>query len=176
MDQTTSSGDDSPFDLGFITHINNIYDLTRKAGGIMPQRKFNTIIDPRQKRKSGVSGTMAQSVPKKVLVLFQCDARGIEITSGIFITGNIRELGEWKPNTIPMFDDGTHGDITAGDGIWTLAVEVPCGVEVRYKFTNSGNAGEWMPGEELPGEHRSFVLQPESGKTTVVLLDVFSKM
>ncbi len=176
MDQTTSSSDDSPFDLGFITHINNIYDLARKAGGIMPQRKFNTIIDPRKKRKSGVSGTMAQSVPEKVLVVFQCDARGIEVTSGIFIAGNIPELGEWNPNTIPMFDDGTHGDITAGDGIWTLAVEVPCGVEVRYKFTNSGNTGAWIPGEEFPGEHRSFVPQPGPGEIAVMLLDVFSKM
>jgi alpha-amylase/alpha-mannosidase (GH57 family) len=176
MDQTTASGDDSPFDLAFITHLNTIYDLARKAGGLMPQRKFNTIIDPHERTHSGVSGTMAQSVPEKVLVLFQCDARGIDVTSGIFITGNIPELGDWKPNTVAMFDDGTHGDITAGDGIWTLAVEVPCGVDVRYKFTNSGNAGEWIPGEEFPGEHRSIVLRPEPGTTSVVLLDVFSEM
>ena len=176
MDQTTASGDDSPFDQGFITHINTIYDLARKAGGIMPKRKFNTIIEPGQKRTSGASGTMTRSTADQVLVLFECDARNIAVPSGIFITGNIPQLGEWTPNSIRMYDDGTHGDNTGGDGIWTLAVEIPAGVEVRYKFTNSGMEGEWNPGEEFPGEHRCFVAEAQPGGTPVVLRDVFGKM
>ncbi len=175
-DQTSLSGDDSPFDIGFITHLNNIYFLARKAGGLMPQRKFNPIINPRQKRKAGASRTMAKSDSGKVLVLFQCDARNIDVPSGIFITGNIPQLGEWKPNMVRMYDDGTHGDITAGDGIWTLVVEVPRGIEVQYKFTNSGCEGMWEPGEEFPGQHRSVQLQPQPGETQVVLMDTFGKM
>ncbi len=175
-DQTTSTGDDSPFDLGYITHLNNIYFLARKAGGIMPQRKFNPIIVPRQKRKAGTSRTMAQSVPEKVPVLFQCDARDIQVPSRICITGNIPQLGEWKPNTVQMYDDGTHGDVTASDGIWTLAVEVPYGVEVQYKFTNSGIEGMWVPGEEFPAQHRSIKLELRHGETQIVLLDSFGKM
>jgi alpha-amylase/alpha-mannosidase (GH57 family) len=175
-DRTTESGDDSPFDLAFITHLNNIYFLAQKAGGIMPQRKFNPIVDPRRKRKAGVSGTMTQSTPEKVTILFQCDARSVVIPTAIFIVGNIKELGEWKPNVIRMYDDGTHGDITANDGIWTLAVEVPSGTEIRYKFTNSGMEGEWEPGEEFPDQHRFITTRLQQGETLVVLQDIFGKI
>lgn len=175
-DQTTASGDDSPFDIGFITHLNTIYSLVRKAGGIMPQRKFNPIIEPRGKRKTGALGTMAQSIPKKVPVLFQCNASGLQVPTAISIAGNVPELGGWKPNVIRMYDDGTHGDITAGDGIWTLAVDVPSGTEIRYKFTNSGTEGVWDPGEEFHGRHRSVVAELHPGAKQVVLLDLFGKI
>ena len=34
-------------------------------------------------------------------------------------------LQNWKPNLGQMYDDGTHGDAAKGDGIWTLAVDLP---------------------------------------------------
>jgi hypothetical protein len=73
-----------------------------------------------------------------------------------------------------MYDDGTHGDITAGDGIWTLRLEVPRGIEIQYKFTNSGLEGLWDPGEEFHGLHRS--LKIEVGEGGTILLDRFGKI
>lgn len=31
----------------------------------------------------------------------------------------------WKPDTMSLFDDGTHGDATAGDGVYSLLMEPP---------------------------------------------------
>jgi hypothetical protein len=73
-----------------------------------------------------------------------------------------------------MYDDGTHGDHKAGDGIWSLKVEVPVGVEVQYKYTNSGEPGRWDPGEEFPVRHRTFKVS-EWTASTVVIEDTFGK-
>lgn len=53
-----------------------------------------------------------------------------------------------------MFDDGTHGDEQAGDGIYTTFLDLPRGIRVLYKYTN-GSAGEGFTGtEEWPGNAR----------------------
>ncbi len=133
----------------------------------MPQRKSAPTVEPRPRKKAAVSRR------EKVRVVFQCDARSTGVSDAIFITGNIRQLGNWTPNAVRMYDDGSHGDVAPGDGIWTLAVDVPSGVEIQYKFTNSGAEGAWEPGEEFPGRHRSVVLvQPPEG-SPVMLLDRF---
>jgi hypothetical protein len=41
-------------------------------------------------------------------------------------------LGAWNPNQVFMFDDGTHGDDRAGDGIWTVAFQLPVGMRIGY--------------------------------------------
>lgn len=62
--------------------------------------------------------------------------------------------GGWTPNQIPMYDDGTHGDQTANDGIWSLYFDLPRGVRIGYKYT-WGNQGDlWTGTEEWPGNQR----------------------
>jgi hypothetical protein len=73
-----------------------------------------------------------------------------------------------------MFDDGTHGDVLAGDGVWTLDVEVPVGEVVYYKYTNSGKAGEWVPGEEFPGANRRLEVMSKQGDL-LIIHDTFGK-
>jgi hypothetical protein len=56
-------------------------------------------------------------------------------------------LGNFKPNIVPMYDDGTHGDAVVGDGIWTVAFDVPwttaCGLgaDGGVRFAGTSDAG-----------------------------------
>ncbi len=168
--------DHHPFETTFLSYLHSIYTLARQAGASIPERSFAPIT---KKHKSHVTrkqgGTMAQSAQDQARVLFQCDARGFSVPSAIYISGNQPALGNWIPNTVQMYDDGTHGDQAAGDGIWSLEATFPIGTLLEYKFTNSGTAGEWDPGEEFPYLTRGIVVDrmPEPG---IVLLDRFGTL
>ncbi|HTR82120.1 MAG TPA: carbohydrate-binding module family 20 domain-containing protein [Bacteroidota bacterium] len=171
-DQTAPAGD-KPFDIAYITHLKNIYAFARQAGGTMPEREFKEIIIDDGGTASKAQGTMAQSRTDSVSVVFQCDARGIYVRKAIYIVGNQPKLGDWKPNIVRMFDDGTHADEHSGDSVWTIELRFPVGTEVQYKFTNSGPGGEWNPGEEFPAGNRKIYL--DGSVERVVLKDVFGK-
>jgi hypothetical protein len=67
-------------------------------------------------------------------------------------------LGASTPNTIPMYDDGTNGDETAGDNIWTVTFDLPVtpGKKLRigYKYTWGTPGAVWTGSEEWPGNSR----------------------
>jgi hypothetical protein len=66
--------------------------------------------------------------------------------------------------TTQMFDDATHGDEVAGDGVFTIVLPLPRGIRVLYKYTNgSPNAG-FTGSEEWPGNAR--ILQVEDVLTS----------
>ena len=92
-------------------------------------------------------------------------------------------LGNWVPNQIEMFDDGTHGDAVKGDKIYTVSFELPYfdpdnapdkrGVRLGYKYT-FGEAGQgWTGSEEWPGNQRLLELKDVNGDGLVVRFDVF---
>ena len=107
-------------------------------------------------------------------ILLQCDASAASVSRAIYVAGNMTELGAWTPNAVAMYDDGTHGDVRAGDGIWSLQIDVPVGTELQYKFTNSGKKGEWSPGEEFPGRHRTYQVSSQL-KSPIIISDTFGK-
>ncbi len=74
---------------------------------------------------------MAQSQADLVTVLFQVDCREMYVRKSVYIVGNHDLLGNWVPNKVRVFDDGTHGDLVANDSIWTLEVQLPAGLEVE---------------------------------------------
>lgn len=172
-DQSAPAGD-RPFDIAFITHLNHIYDFAAKAGAKMPKRRFDPIIKTEASLERLQRGTMAQSRDDMVRVVFQCDAREDYVRRGIYIAGNLEALGNWTPNTVKMHDDGSSGDDAAGDGIWSLEIQVPVGTRIEYKYTNSGPAGEWDPGQEFPQRNRTYMVEKGSGPR-VVLSDRFGK-
>jgi alpha-amylase/alpha-mannosidase (GH57 family) len=151
-DQTAPAGD-KPFDLAYITHLKNIYKFAKQAGGKMPSRNFKPIILEQAEAKI-VQGTMALSVENTVTIRLECDAVGMYVRKSIYVAGNHLSLGNWIPNKVKMYDDGTHGDQMAGDGIWSLEIQLPPGSEIEYKFTNSGAEGSWQPGEEFGNVNR----------------------
>ena len=172
--QTAPAGD-KPFDVAYTTHLRNIYSFAIQAGGTMPQREFRGIDVNKKTTPRPTQSTMAQSSTKdSVSVVFQCDARNNYVRKGIYIAGNHEQLGNWKPNTVKMYDDGTHGDRQQNDSVWTIELRFPVGTEIQYKFTNSGPSGEWNPGEEFPGGNRRVFLDGSLDK--VVLTDTFGKM
>lgn len=160
-DDQTAPGGDRPFDAAFLLHLENIYAFAKKAGSTIPSPGFAPIIDD-EKSATASGGVMARGGAPVQTVLFTCDAREVHVTGFISIAGNLPRLGGWKPNVILMRDDGLEGDEKAGDGIWTLRADVPVAVEIQYKYTNSGQAGEWVPGEEFPVRHRSFTVRSAS--------------
>lgn len=92
-------------------------------------------------------------------------------------------LGNWTPNVRPMFDDATHGDAVANDGIWTLAVELPylptetspdgAGLRLGYKYTFGQASMGWTDTEEWPGNQRLLEVEDVSGDRRVVRYDIF---
>ncbi len=171
-DQSAPAGI-KPFDRAYITHLTNIYKFARLAKGKMPDRQFRPIVRETALTEAIVQ-TMAQSQEDLVTVVFQVDCRDMYVRKAVYVVGSHELLGNWVPNKVRMFDDGTHGD-TRGDGIWTLEVQLPPGTEVHYKFTNSGGEGSWNPGEEFPGTHRTVWVSHQKGSRQV-LLDRFGKI
>ena len=166
-------GGDRPFDNAFRTHLANVYKFAELAGGDISSPGFDPIVRDEPPPSVG-QGTMAQSSGKTQLVTFTCNANTVNVTDALYIAGNIPELGSWTPNSIRMYDDGTHGDLAAHDGIWSLQVAVPVGEEILYKYTNSGKRGEWIPGEEFSGNNRSFRAASKS-PSIVFVNDSFGK-
>jgi len=170
------SQEDHPFDNVFLSQINSIYRLAKKAGAKLPDRTFAPITKLNHKKTTQKrGGTMLQSEKDQVNVLFQCDARGFSVPTGIFVAGNHPSLGDWIPNVIKLYDDGTHGDQTAGDGIWSLELAFTVGTVIEYKFTNGGQQGEWEPGEEFSYLTRGIVVD-RNPDARIVLLDRFGTL
>ncbi len=92
-------------------------------------------------------------------------------------------LGNWVPNRVRMYDDGTHGDGKAGDSLWTVAFEAPwwdpatapdgAGLRIAYKFTYGKDGQGWTGAEEFPGNQRILELADVNGDQMVVRLDAF---
>ncbi len=86
-------------------------------------------------------------------------------------------LGGWVPNTLPMYDDGTHGDATANDNLWTLAVDLPRldpPLMIGYKYTWGLQGQGWTETEEWPGNRRILELVDEDGDGLVIRQDNFA--
>jgi alpha-amylase/alpha-mannosidase (GH57 family) len=174
-DQNAPSGE-RPFDLGYITHLKNIYRFAEAAGGKMPARNFLPIGSQPQNISNPVQqGTMVQSKEDLVTVLFQCAAQDHYVRKSLYIAGNHELLGSWVPNRIRLYDDGTHGDQKENDGIWTLALKFPAGTDLEYKYTNSGGEGNWNPGEEFAYLNRKVRVE-RTASGIMVLLDTYGKI
>ncbi len=91
-------------------------------------------------------------------------------------------LGNWKPNVVPLFDDGSHGDGTAGDGVWTAALDLPyleplagvTPVRIAYKYTYGQPSQGWTDSEEFPGNQRILELVDVSGDHVITRFDLFA--
>jgi len=152
-DQNAPGGDE-PHDLAFLRHIENVYRYAEEAGAEVDMPDLRPILAS-TRAAAGARDVMAKGAGGDVEVLFTCDASEREVTDAVYIVGNQPELANWIPNQVAMFDDGTHGDEAAGDGIWSVTFTFAAGTSVEYKYTNSGGVGQWSPSEEFPVDNRS---------------------
>ncbi len=85
-------------------------------------------------------------------------------------------LRSWTPNLLAMYDDGSHGDLEANDGIWTVAVDFPRldpPLQLGYKYTWGLAGAGWTETEEWPGNRRLLELVDNNGDGMVIVLDRF---
>jgi alpha-amylase/alpha-mannosidase (GH57 family) len=170
----TAPGGDLPFEDAFFSHMYSVYDWMKKAGVNIERPVFEPILSSAKVRQQIGGGVMAQGVNPMTKVKFVCNAAQQTVSTAIYIAGNIPELGAWQPNTIVLFDDGTHGDSLAHDGHWSLELSIPIGTEVQYKYTNSGAPGVWVPSEEFPFHNRSFSVDAPTGGL-MIRRDIFGQ-
>jgi len=172
--EASRSGERGPMADLFLKHLTAVYKYAERAGVKVSKPDFSSLAIGTPRKATAV-GTMRRGRTRIVTVRFQCDARGVEVPRAIYITGSHRLLGNWVPNRLRMYDDGTHGDKQPGDGIWTVEVGLPEDSEVYYKFTNSGQHGSWAIGDEMPGVNRRLRVT-SSGGGVLELLDVFGRL
>jgi len=79
----------------------------------------------------------------EIEVIFRLFADNWPVSKAMYVVGNHPKLANLVPNTIAMYDDGTHGDQRAGDHVWSYSGKFPLGTTLFYVYTNSGNAGKW---------------------------------
>jgi hypothetical protein len=87
-------------------------------------------------------------------------------------------LGSSTPNVIPMYDDGTNGDATAGDNIFSIYFDLPRAQPGRvfrmgYKYTWGTQGAVWSGSEEWPGNSRILEVVDDNGDDFVYRRDVF---
>ncbi len=110
-----------------------------------------------------VPPTTNQTNPsQEIEVVFRVYAGTFPTKSGIYIFGSDSQLGNYVPNKIAMFDDGTHGDQRAGDAVWSYSAKFAAGTKLLYAYTNSGDTGKWE-GLDVPHIRRAFKIP--AGKT-----------
>jgi len=83
-------------------------------------------------------------------ILFQFYA---PVAKRVTLAGNFNRWGgtadgRYDPNIDQMFDDGTHGDKVAGDGVWSLIIFLPPGT-YQYKYVVDSNAWYTDPNNPL---------------------------
>jgi lysophospholipase L1-like esterase len=101
----------------------------------------------------------------RVEVVFRLYAGRTPVPHRMSIVGVDPALGSLKPNTVAMYDDGTHGDQRAGDAVWSTTARLPRGDKVFYLYTNSGREGQW---EGLDVPHvRELTLASDAGRSRV---------
>ncbi len=105
------------------------------------------------------------------------------LTTEQFDAFSVDVLGNLTPNVTAMYDDGTNGDLVAGDNVWTRTFEAPwfdagseSGVWVRmhYKYTFGAPGQLWTTTEEWPGNSRLLEFRDVNGDRIITRYDNFA--
>jgi hypothetical protein len=108
------------------------------------------------------------------------EGAGMFVAAGIHPDSPIQDnnieqlLGAWVPNSVAMYDDGSHGDDRAADGIWTTVFELPVGLRIGYKYTWGRQGDNWGGTEEWPGNRRILEIVDVNGDHIVARHDNFA--
>jgi lysophospholipase L1-like esterase len=98
----------------------------------------------------------------EIEVVFRLFADKWSVPKAMYIVGHHPKLGKLVPNKVAMYDDGPHGDQTAGDHVWSYSATFAPGTKLSYVYTNSGEEGKWE-GLDVP-YIRSFTVEAENGE------------
>jgi hypothetical protein len=109
---------------------------------------------------------------KGIDAVFRVDMTEEPPPKRVYITGNAAPLGAFVPNTVALYDDATHGDQVAADGVWSRALHFDEPQLLTYVFTDGANAGEWTGLENY--RLRSYALwDTDRGKLVYLPIEKF---
>jgi len=136
--------------------------------------RFKWTIDAADKRMF-ITGALHESTPN-------CDVDPQPCIDSATFDAAGQQMGNWSPNTIPMYDDGTHGDAVSGDNLWTITLDLPWfdagatsarWVRIGYKYTWGSQGALWTGSEEWPGNQRILELRDVNGDHMIVRQDFY---
>jgi 1,4-alpha-glucan branching enzyme len=111
--------------------IDNKAGVETQASGLSFSLNYDGNITPTEQKQRVIDDSVCDDVDSKTTAktfTFQYDTAGRKTINDIQLKGSFNpETGqydkEWnKGKGIPMFDDGTHGDKVAGDGVYSVSV------------------------------------------------------
>jgi hypothetical protein len=111
----------------------------------------------------------------EVEVVFRVFQGDYPVPESMFIAGTHVKLGNSEPNKVKMYDDGTHGDQSAGDKVWSYAASFAPGTRLFYVYTNSGREGKWE-GLDVPYIRNIAVQDRNRGERLYMPVDTFGKV
>ena len=100
-------------------------------------------LHPSDTESSSLSPAVPAGFTGPVEVVFRIQAGRWPVPNAVYIAGSHPSLGDGVPNRVRLYDDGSHGDERAGDGVWSYAVTFENGGRIFYVYTNSGREGHW---------------------------------
>jgi len=101
---------------------------------------------------SGTTTFTIEAPTPPVDVTFEVDMNAETVSGdGVHVAGSFGADGyiEWQPGAIEMLDDGTGGDATAGDGIYTVTLTLTSETGYEFAFVNGAS---WEGQESVPSE------------------------
>ena len=122
-----------------------------------------------------ITGSLHETTPN-------CDTSEPPCIDAATFDAASQQMGNWSPNVVPMYDDGTHGDAVAGDNLWTITFDLPyfeaasptdAWVRIGYKYTWGTQGHLWTGTEEWPGNQRILELRDVNGDRMITRQDNF---
>ncbi len=95
--------------------------------------------------------------PTTATIVFRVDMSTAPAGRRPSIMGSGPALATYTPNQLELYDDATHGDQVAADGVWSRAVDVERTGKLQYIYTNGDTPGEWRGLESY--RSRSFAVR-----------------
>lgn len=121
---------------------------------------------------AGAGGPVSDNEAELVFRVYLGDR---PLPRGVFIAGTHPKLGDAEPNRVALYDDGTHGDQKANDGVWSVAATFRPGTELHYVYTNSGGEGRWE-GLDVPHIREVRVEESDRGQRVYLPVETFGKI
>jgi hypothetical protein len=124
---------------------------------------------------AGPRGPLSPAPAGMTTVVFRAFRGNVAVPKHLSIVGDNPQLGSLVPNAVAMYDDGTHGDERAGDGVWTFTAALPGGKTAFYVYTNSGTTGQWE-GLDVPHIRRVEVPVSPDGAPVYLPVETFGRV
>jgi glycosidase len=169
---------DAATHLGFVGNGYFRYEFVQPTAGTYAGKVVRTGswdsfgTDGRNKNGGNLSYTTTTGDQRVVVLLDARSGRSAFLPQGTpgagsyCLTGGMQPGGGWYNSSDPMYDDGTHGDLTAGDGVFTLDYTVSLAAG-RYEW-KVFTCGTW---NGFPTSGNSFVFTTTNPQTIKFTFD-----